>query len=155
MRFGAGIKGKLADGMLCGTPSITTPIGAEGMADGQPWPGAIAHSASALAAAAVALYTDPQAWTAAQAAGRELLARRYAPQLHGPALVERLQLCRGELAQHRRNNFTGSMLRHHLHKSTQYMAQWIEAKTARSKCWRGAAQRGIIGCATIIKATPA
>ena len=128
LRFGAGIKGKLADGMLCGTPSITTPIGAEGMADGQPWPGAIAHSASALAAAAVALYSDPQAWTAAQAAGRELLARRYAPQLHGPALVERLQLCRGELAQHRRNNFTGSMLRHHLHKSTQYMAQWIEAK---------------------------
>ena len=128
LRFGAGIKGKLADGMLCGTPSVTTPIGAEGMGDEQPWPGAIAHSATALAAAAVALYEDPQAWTMAQQRGRELLAQRYTAHIHGPALVERLQHCRDELAQHRRNNFTGSMLRHHLHKSTQYMAQWIEAK---------------------------
>ncbi|WP_432754165.1 glycosyltransferase [Pseudomonas sp. WMBT8] len=128
LRFGAGIKGKLADAMLCGTPSITTPIGAEGMGDGQPWPGMIAQSATALAAAAVALYADRQAWTEAQAHGEQLLARRYAPHNHGPALVERLQHCLGELAQHRRDNFTGSMLRHHLHKSTQYMAQWIEAK---------------------------
>ncbi|RMS22088.1 hypothetical protein ALP71_00796, partial [Pseudomonas coronafaciens pv. garcae] len=29
---------------------------------------------------------------------------------------------------HRLANFTGSMLRHHHHKSTKYMAQWIEAK---------------------------
>ncbi|MBH3421153.1 glycosyltransferase [Pseudomonas gessardii] len=128
LRFGAGIKGKLADGMLCGTPSITTPIGAEGMGDGQPWPGAVAHSTTALAAAAVALYEDRHAWTQAQEQGRALLARRYASKIHGPALVERLQHCRDTLAQHRRNNFTGSMLRHHLHKSTQYMAQWIEAK---------------------------
>ncbi|MFA7943696.1 glycosyltransferase [Pseudomonas brenneri] len=128
LRFGAGIKGKLADGMLCGTPSVTTPIGAEGMGDEQPWPGAIAHSAKALAAAAIALYEDPQAWTMAQQRGRELLAQRYTAHIHGPALVKRLQHCRDELAQHRRNNFTGSMLRHHLHKSTQYMAQWIEAK---------------------------
>ncbi len=128
LRFGAGIKGKLADAMLCGTPNITTPIGAEGMGDELPWPGMIAQSAAALASAAVTLYADQQAWTKAQHNGRELLARRYAPQVHGPALVERLQRCRGELAQHRRNNFTGSMLRHHLHKSTQYMAQWIEAK---------------------------
>ncbi|MFO2464261.1 glycosyltransferase family 4 protein [Pseudomonas sp. 15FMM2] len=128
LRFGAGIKGKLADAMLCGTPNITTPIGAEGMADTQPWPGLIAESASALADAAVALYQDPQAWTQAQENGRQLLAERYAPALHGAQLVQRLEQCRRELSQHRRTNFTGSMLRHHLHKSTQYMAQWIEAK---------------------------
>jgi glycosyltransferase involved in cell wall biosynthesis len=39
LRFGAGIKGKLADAMLCGTPSVTTPIGAEGMHGQLPWPG--------------------------------------------------------------------------------------------------------------------
>ncbi|AIG01347.1 glycosyltransferase [Pseudomonas fluorescens] len=128
LRFGAGIKGKLVDGMLCGTPSVTTPIGAEGMGDAQHWPGAIAQSATALAAAAVALYEDRQAWTVAQQRGRELLARRYTAHIHGPALVQRLQHCRSELAKHRSTNFTGSMLRHHLHKSTQYMAQWIEAK---------------------------
>jgi hypothetical protein len=31
LRFGAGIKGKLVEAMLCGTPSVTTSIGAESM----------------------------------------------------------------------------------------------------------------------------
>lgn len=128
LRFGAGIKGKLADAMLCGTPSVTTPIGAEAMADTLPWPGAVEHSASALARAAVHLYQDEAAWTLAQQQGRALLAARYTRAVHGPALVERIQTCRRNLDAHRRANFTGSMLRHHLHKSTQYMAQWIEAK---------------------------
>ncbi len=128
LRFGAGIKGKLADGMLCGTPNVTTPIGAEAMGDEQPWPGAIEHSAEALAAAAVALYQDRERWTAAQEQGRQLLARRYDVTRHAPALVACLEQCRNNLAAHRRDNFTGSMLRHHAHKSTQYMSQWIEAK---------------------------
>ena len=128
LRFGAGIKGKLADAMLCGTPNITTPVGAEAMGDEQPWPGAIAQSADALATAAVSLYQDRDRWTQAQEAGRQLLARRYDRHIHGAALVECLQQCRSDLAAHRRDNFTGSMLRHHAHKSTQYMSQWIEAK---------------------------
>jgi glycosyltransferase involved in cell wall biosynthesis len=128
LRFGAGIKGKLADAMLCGTPNITTPIGAEAMGDEQPWPGAIEQCAEALAAAAVALYQDRERWTQAQQDGRQLIAGRYDRTVHGPALVECLQHCRAHLAAHRRSNFTGSMLRHHAHKSTQYMSQWIEAK---------------------------
>ncbi|NVZ20098.1 glycosyltransferase [Pseudomonas costantinii] len=128
LRFGAGIKGKLADAMLCGTPNITTPIGAEGMGDERPWPGVIEQSAAALASAAVALYQDRERWTQAQEIGRQLLARRYDQTVHGPALVDCLERCRSDLDAHRRRNFTGSMLRHHAHKSTQYMSQWIEAK---------------------------
>ena len=128
LRFGAGIKGKLMDAMLCGTPNITTPMGAEAMGDDVPWPGVIEQSAEALAAAAVALYQDRELWTQAQEDGRRLLARRYDQSLHGPALVACLEHCRSGLAAHRRDNFTGSMLRHHAHKSTQYMSQWIEAK---------------------------
>ena len=30
-------------------------------------------------------------------------------------------------------SFTGAMLRHHLHKSTQYMSQWIEAKNTHRR----------------------
>jgi glycosyltransferase involved in cell wall biosynthesis len=130
LRFGAGIKGKIVDAMLCGTPNVTTPIGAEGMAGDLPWAGAIGQSASAIAEAAVSLYQDQQKWTQAQNHGLELLRARYQQQVHGPALIEKLQRCRENLAQLRLENFTGSMLRHHLHKSTQYMAQWIEAKNA-------------------------
>lgn len=128
LRFGAGIKGKLADAMLCGTPNVTTPVGTEAMGDEHPWPGVVEQSAQALAAAAVALYQNRERWTQAQEQGRQLLARRYDQRIHGPALVQCLENCRSHLASHRRDNFTGSMLRHHAHKSTQYMSQWIEAK---------------------------
>ncbi|KTC25982.1 glycosyltransferase [Pseudomonas sp. ABAC61] len=129
LRFGAGIKGKLLDAMLCGTPSVTTPIGSESMTEpGLPWPGTVAESASALAAAAVRLYQDQALWQQAQADGARLLAARYRREVHGQALIQRLQQCHEHLARERRDNFTGTMLRHHHHKSTQYMAQWIEAK---------------------------
>jgi O-antigen biosynthesis protein len=35
LRFGAGLKGKLVEAMLFGTPAVTTPIGAEGLQE--PW----------------------------------------------------------------------------------------------------------------------
>lgn len=128
LRFGAGIKGKLIDAMLCGTPSVTTPIGAEAMQGHYPWPGAVATSAAALAEEAVRLYQDETCWVAAQSAGKALLSSRYSKLEHGPALIEKLRHCQHNLQQLRKNNFTGSMLRHHSHKSTQYMSQWIEAK---------------------------
>ena len=128
LRFGAGIKGKLVDAMLCGTPSVTTAIGAEAMHGTGPWPGAITATARAFADSAVRLYNDQSCWTNAQTAGLDLLAERYQARIHGPALVDKLNDCQQHLARIRRDNFTGSMLRHHQHKSTQYMAQWIEAK---------------------------
>jgi len=128
LRFGAGIKGKIVDAMLCGTPNVTTPMGAEAMHGGEPWPGAVTHTARDFANHAVQLHTDKAHWLNAQARGLDLLAERYRHSVHGPALIEKLVHSRQRLAQLRRDNFTGSMLRHHQHKSTQYMAQWIEAK---------------------------
>ncbi len=131
LRFGAGIKGKLVDAMLCGTPSVTTPIGAEAMHGDHSWPGAVGVSAQALADEAVRLYRDEAHWQKAQSAGYLLLADRYQHAVHGPALINKLLHCTNNLSQLRTNNFTGSMLRHHLHKSTQYMSQWIEAKNSK------------------------
>ncbi|WP_282358028.1 glycosyltransferase [Pseudomonas sp. PS01303] len=131
LRFGAGIKGKLVDAMLCGTPSVTTPIGAEAMHGDHSWPGAVGVSAQALADEAVRLYRDEAHWQKAQSAGYLLLADRYKHAAHGPALINKLLHCANNLSQLRTNNFTGSMLRHHLHKSTQYMSQWIEAKNSK------------------------
>ncbi|MCU1759883.1 glycosyltransferase family 4 protein [Pseudomonas sp. 14P_8.1_Bac3] len=128
LRFGAGIKGKIIDAMLCGTPNVTTPIGVEGMRGQGAWPGAVTRTAREFADSAVQLYQDRYIWESAQKQGRALLAERFQQSVHGPALIERLAECRQHLAQLRRDNFTGSMLRHHQHKSTQYMAQWIEAK---------------------------
>jgi ribosomal protein S15P/S13E len=131
LRFGAGIKGKIVDAMLCGTPTVTTAIGAEAMSGGLPWPGSIASSASEIAAAAVRLYQDQALWTKAQEAGWALLNARYRHEQHCASLIERINSLRHHLAAHRTANFTGAMLRHHHHKSTQYMAQWIEAKNRK------------------------
>ncbi|MDF9773386.1 glycosyltransferase [Pseudomonas baetica] len=129
LRFGAGIKGKIVDAMLCGTPNVTTPVGAEAMYGDEIWPGALTRTAREFAENAVKLHEDQALWQNAQAQAQTLLAKRYRQSAHGPALIERLIHCQQNLAQLRRDNFTGGMLRHHKHKSTQYMAQWIEAKS--------------------------
>jgi hypothetical protein len=56
------------------------------------------------------------------------LARRFQRGALGEALIARLQQLDAEREVHRQQNFVGAMLRHHQHKSTQYMSQWIAAK---------------------------
>ena len=128
LRFGAGLKGKLVDAMVAGTPTITTPIGAEGIRDHSPWPGVIAADTQAFIAGAISLYSSHENWVNAQEDGYRLLERRFARQQHGPALIERLLDRLANLEAYRQDNFTGSMLRHHFHQSTHYMSRWIDAK---------------------------
>ncbi|MFT7234983.1 MAG: glycosyltransferase involved in cell wall biosynthesis, partial [Methylophagaceae bacterium] len=48
LRFGAGLKGKLLDAMIMQTPSVTTPIGSEGMSEADSWPGAVVDGDTAF-----------------------------------------------------------------------------------------------------------
>ncbi|WP_252728864.1 glycosyltransferase [Aliiglaciecola lipolytica] len=133
LRFGAGLKGKLADAMWTGTPSVTTSIGSQGMNDSSMWPGAIADDPQEIADQAVALYQDAKQWQLASDYGYQLLAQRFNLLVIQQQLLERVDYCLTHLAQLRLDNFTGMMLQHHSHKSTQYMSQWIEAKNANPK----------------------
>ena len=128
LRFGAGLKGKLLDAMVSGTPSVTTCIGAEGMQGQLPFPGAIADDPQTIADQAIALYQDQPRWQQAQQAGYDIVRQRFDQSVQDAHLLERIEEIRGNLQSHRVNNFTGAMLRHHAHRSTQYMSQWIEAK---------------------------
>lgn len=130
LRFGAGLKGKLADAMACGTPSVTTTVGAEAMAGELPWPGAIADDPQGFADGAVDLYQDGIRWHQCQQAGFRVHNQRFDRHRHGAALVAAIASIRDNLEDHRRANFTGAMLRHHLLKSTMYLSQWIETKAA-------------------------
>ena len=130
LRFGAGIKGKLLDAMIMQTPSVTTTIGSEGMHGDHAWPGQVADTPQQLAQAAVDLHQDETTWLQAQQQCHGLLAERYNGQLLGEQLIQRINKLTDELEAHRLANFTGSMLRHHTMKSTQYMSQWIAAKNA-------------------------
>lgn len=128
LRFGAGIKGKLMDAMRCGTPSITTGIGVESMSGGLPWGGAVADDAEAFVTAAVAHYQDEALWQQKQQQGFSILRDYFHRRDHALALQTRLTELLHNLQRERGDNFIGQMLRHHFHKSIQYMGQWIEAK---------------------------
>lgn len=128
LRFGAGLKGKLIDAMLCGTPSVTTNIGAEGMHRNLNWAGEIANSAEDIAHAAVKLYSDKNAWKQAGENGIHIIKNIFSKKELGSTFLSRLQLIQQTIQEHRLNNFTGAMLMQQTTLSSRYMALWIEAK---------------------------
>ncbi|WEJ61696.1 glycosyltransferase [Thiomicrorhabdus lithotrophica] len=134
LRFGAGIKGKIAEAMLNGTPSVTTLIGEESMLNDKitGWPGATANNPDEFANAAIELYQNYQAWLKSQAIGFNNVNQQYVLNEKEPisdfSLINTLNTLLESLDNHRNQNFISSMLNHHHHKSTKYMAQWIEAK---------------------------
>ncbi|MCW8832251.1 MAG: glycosyltransferase family 4 protein [Colwellia sp.] len=128
LRFGAGIKGKLAEAMLCATPSITTDIGIEGMESALGWPGIVANNNQAIADAAVELYQNKDRWQQLSDLGPKNAELLFDKSKHFASLAVRINCLSLTLLQHRQQNFIGAMLNHHHHKSTKYMAQWIEAK---------------------------
>ncbi len=128
LRFGAGIKGKLADAMRCGTPNVTTTIGAEAMHGELPWSGLVADEVSHFVEAAVALYSDPALWQQKQRAGFTIVEQFFNKKKRADALLEKVSHCLAQREQRRRNNFTGQILQHHQYKSTRYMSLWIAEK---------------------------
>lgn len=151
LRFGAGLKGKLVEAMQAGTPSVTTDVGAEGILAAQAnrscWPGKWVEgelfdgdsidspdSCSAQFVEACAeLYQSEPMWRSAQQLGFEVLVERFDEREWSRRFMAQLDDLQCQLDEHRQRNFVGQMLRHHSHKSTQYMSQWIEAKRALEK----------------------
>lgn len=128
LRIGAGLKGKLLEAMQCGTPSITTTIGAEGMHSTLPWNGNISDSATEFANNAIEYYINEIQWKVAQKNGIEIINQLFLKQLHTDDFVNRIKSIQRHLIEHRKQNFIGSMLLYHTMASTKYMAKWIEVK---------------------------
>jgi len=128
LRFGAGIKGKFTDAMLTRTPSITTAVGIEAMATSKSWPGTVANTSNSIAQAAVELYQTTSLWQQASDRCEDIIDSCYNKKELSGELDRALIYLQSNIDTLRSANFTGTMLRHHHHKSTKYMAQWIEAK---------------------------
>ena len=127
LRFGAGLKGKLLLAMEAGSPSVTTAIGAEGIAETDKWPGACHDDTDAFVESAASLYADKPSWVAAQQAGFSCL-RAFHPDRHIPTLLDRILSLTGDPQSHRQPLFLQHLLWHHTLSSTRYMSQWIAAK---------------------------
>jgi glycosyltransferase involved in cell wall biosynthesis len=131
LRFGAGIKGKLIESMQCGTPSVTTTIGAESMSGNLPWNGFITDEAQTFADKAIELYQDKTLWQEAQENGFQIIEKRYLKSLFDIDLIKHILKVQSHLKQHRLNNFVGALLQHHTLTSTKYMSRWIEEKNKK------------------------
>jgi glycosyltransferase involved in cell wall biosynthesis len=131
LRFGAGLKGKLLEAMQCGTPSITTTIGAESMCGDLSWNGFVADDAQVFAVKAIELYQDKNLWLKAQESGFEIIEKRYLKSLFEDNFVKHILKVQTNLKQHRLNNFMGAILQHHTLTSTKYMSRWIEEKNRK------------------------
>ena len=128
LRFGAGIKTKLADAIRFGTASVTTSIGAEGMTGGLDWAGSIANDAQAFADAAVALHEHQTQWQQAQNNGYKIVNTLFNKENNQQALWTRILEAKKHVEMNRQKNFLGLMLNHHHHRSTEFMSRWIESK---------------------------
>lgn len=128
IRFGAGLKGKLIDAMQNGTPCITTQIGAEGIYGSLDVNGYIEDNPQDFADKAAELYINKSLWKAKQSNGFKIINERFNKEELQLKIFNRLGLLLEHLSNHRLQNFTGQMLRHHTLQSNKFMSKWIEAK---------------------------
>ncbi len=132
LRFGAGLKGKLLDAMLFGTPSVSTKIGAEGMYGELPFAGVVAASTDDFINASVQLYSEEKLWNEAQQNGFSIIEKRFSKFLFSEEFKRHIKALISNLEIHRQQNFIGQILQHHTLQSSKYMSKWIEAKNSGS-----------------------
>jgi len=130
IQFGAGLKGKLAEAMACGTPSVTTSIGSEGMAGDLEWNGYIEDDITQFVESAKILYTNEQLWNKKSEQGSKILKERFDQDFHQARFDRKLSMTLKQLPQHRKENFTGLMMKHHLQRSTYFMSRFIQIKNS-------------------------
>ncbi len=93
VRYGAGVKGKITQGLAAGLPVITTPVGAEGL-DGRDGENMlIGDDAEALAERIVRVIEDDELWQSLSSGGRELVAERCSLEVLDERLNETLTMC--------------------------------------------------------------
>ncbi|MBU3010195.1 glycosyltransferase family 4 protein [Polaribacter vadi] len=128
LRFGAGIKGKLTEAMICGTPSVTSLIGVEGMTNELHWSGFVEDDFTVFSKMAVILYVEKNTWKMAQSNGVKIINATYNKQKIGKPFLNKIDVIKQNLEQHRTHNFLGSLLQHQTLQATKFMSKWIEAK---------------------------
>ena len=128
LRFGAGLKGKLLDAMLYGTPGVTTSIGAEGMYGDLLTPGVIADTPESFAELSVAIYSDKIKWQQNAQRGIEIIKARYNGKAIAKDFMTRLDALKINLKLHRQAHFIGQILQHQSLQASKYLSKWIEEK---------------------------
>lgn len=125
--FGAGVKGKLIDAMMVNTPSVTTPLGIEGITDLN-WSGVNAGSEEEFIESCFELYTSRTHWTIASEQSQVVVEKQCRTKDIETKFIKTLEMAHKNKALNRSNNYLQKIFSHHHLQSSHYMTQWIEAK---------------------------
>ena len=117
--YGAGLKGKLFEAMQIGLPSVTTPMGAEGMHGTLDWNGFIAADDTDFIAKTVELYSNKSLWETAQKKGYEIIEKRFKTNLFAVDFRNKVEYIQENLTTHRDQNFLGQIVQHQSLQSTK------------------------------------
>lgn len=128
LRFGAGVKGKVADGWAVGTPCVGTEIAAEGMTEQGVFGGEVAKDWDAFAHAAADLYADRERWNLASLQGTHLVNALFNHELESEKLFHSIDISASQLSAMRARNVIGAILWREQFRSAEYMSRWIEVK---------------------------
>ncbi len=148
LRFGAGLKGKLIDAMVNGTPCVMTSIASEGMfgelrslSEVEMSEGTdpdrsrrvnsgdfVSDTPKDFAQKAVELYNEIELFKKSQNIGYKVINNDFVKSKFNIEFTSKINLLNSNLKAHRQQNFTGQMLHHHTLQSTKYLSKWIEEK---------------------------
>lgn len=128
--FGAGQKGKFIDAMQAGTPIATTSIGAEGIFS-DVIPGIIEDNENIFISKIIELYQKESLWQNAQENGFQILNKKFDKNLFQEEFHQKIIQLQSNLSQHRKQNFTGQILKSNATNALKYMSLWIEAKNSK------------------------
>lgn len=131
LRFGAGIKGKLLEAMVVGTPSVTTSIGCEGISNKELWNGFVSDNLIDLAEKAVLLYEDENVWNKKMKFGIEILNSKFEKSVYVDSFAKFIKGSSENIIEKRKRNFIGALLFQNQYNSLKYMSKWIEEKNRK------------------------
>jgi len=123
LRFGAGQKGKFIDALACGTPSVTTSIGAEGMGNKNTWCGCIADSKEELVNNAIEMYTNEAKWKQQQNKALKAIECSFSKAAYQLSFKNVLLALNKD-----KQPFYVELLNYHSVRNSKYMSKWIEEK---------------------------
>lgn len=133
IQFGAGVKGKIIDALSCGLPSITTPIGVEGIHFDH-WPGSVVDKRETFIQSAINTYrSSDEEMLNMQQMMQHILMQNFDTQANTVRLLNSIDDAVNELDDKRSANFMQQLVSHHSLQTHQYMSQWIAAKNALAK----------------------
>lgn len=133
LRFGAGLKGKIIDAFLAGTPVATSTIGAEGMTSDVSWPGIIEDKVAVFTQQVSSLYKDEHAWNQSHKNCIPLLNSKFIFKNHVDNVITSFNNLIKNLQEHRQQHFISQVLSHHQVNAQKFMSLWIEEKNKHSR----------------------